>query len=261
MMTKEETWLLNEKYKGHLSKDFLSDCERLRQGEPLGYVIGNVPFLDCDIFLDSKPLIPRPETEFWTDQLIQYIIRDYLPYCNNQTLRILDLCTGSGAIGIAVAKAIPAAEIIFSDIDCRHTPTIKKNIRHNLGHNALAQPKYSIVTGNLFEHITGTFEFIVTNPPYIDSKAHTVETSVTDYEPHIALFGGTDGIQIIKEIISQSAKFLTPSVNSQLPSQLWIEHEPFQVNDINTLASHYHMSHTNHHDQYSTYRYTILSMR
>jgi release factor glutamine methyltransferase len=260
-MTKEETWLLNEKYKGQLSEDFFSDCQRLQQGEPLAYIIGDVPFLDCRIFLDSKPLIPRPETEFWTDQLIRYIKEDYLPHCSNHHVRVLDLCAGSGAIGIAIAKAIPSVDVVFSDIDNRHLSTIKKNILHNLGHKNLHDRKHSIISGDLFEHITGTFEFIVTNPPYIDRESHTVETTVTDFEPHNALFGGVHGTEIIHKIISEAPKFLTPSMNRQPSSQLWIEHEPFQVNTINHLASHFHMTHSNHQDQYSLYRYSILSMR
>ncbi len=66
-MSKDIAWLLQEKYGGEKSEAFFADCKRLALGEPLGYLIGHTPFLDCTIYLDSKPLIPRAETEFWTE--------------------------------------------------------------------------------------------------------------------------------------------------------------------------------------------------
>jgi len=74
MKNQELDWLLKEKYHGVESEAFHADCARLATGEPLGYLIGHVPFLNCTIHLDSHPLIPRPETEFWTEQAIAEII-------------------------------------------------------------------------------------------------------------------------------------------------------------------------------------------
>ena len=72
-MNPEVDWLLNEKYHGEKTSAFFTDCVRLETGEPLAYVIGHIPFLDCTIYLDSRPLIPRVETEFWVEKLITTI--------------------------------------------------------------------------------------------------------------------------------------------------------------------------------------------
>jgi methylase of polypeptide subunit release factors len=74
-MSQDIEWLLKEKFGGEKSDAFFADCKRLALGEPLGYLIGHVPFLGCTIHLDSKPLIPRTETEFWTEKAIEEIKR------------------------------------------------------------------------------------------------------------------------------------------------------------------------------------------
>ena len=90
-MTRDEQWLLEEKYGGTATEEFEADKKRLAAGEPLGYVIGSQPFLGLTIYLDSKPLIPRPETEWWTGQLLAE---------QSGAKTFLDLCAGSGGIGL-----------------------------------------------------------------------------------------------------------------------------------------------------------------
>src|SRR5690606_17142556 len=101
---------------------------RLEAGEPLGYVIGHVPFLGCNIFLDSHPLIPRPETEFWLNTAIKEIISSSL---TRRNIKVLDLCSGSGAIGVAVAKHILDAKVDFAEVDPLHQKTIERNVTEN----------------------------------------------------------------------------------------------------------------------------------
>ena len=180
MKKQEEAWLLSEKYGGEKSdlsacdltpaqaEAFFADCARLAAGEPLGYVIGFVPFLDCKIWLDSKPLIPRPETEYWTEKAIQEIKR-----VTPTASRILDLCAGSGAIGIAVAKAVGEADVTFGEIDKAHLATIGKNLTEN----HIDCTRYKVFQSDLFKNIDGQFDYILTNPPYINKEAGTVEIS------------------------------------------------------------------------------------
>jgi release factor glutamine methyltransferase len=106
MASQEIKWLLEEKYQGEKSEAFFSDCKRLALGEPLAYIIGYSPFMNCKIWLDNKPLIPRPETEYWVNEAIDTIK-------NNATLslgleitspKILDMCAGSGCIGVSLLK-------------------------------------------------------------------------------------------------------------------------------------------------------------
>ncbi len=259
-MTREERWILDEKYGGNVtgaeSEAFRADCERLKSGEPTAYIIGSIPFLHTKIYLDSRPLIPRPETEFWVEKAIEHIT-----HMTPQAPRVLDLCAGSGAIGVAVAKAIPDAHITFGEIDSTHMDTIKKNIRENLiiydkilnsSDNIISKNRFTLVVSDLFEHITGTFDFILSNPPYIDKDAHTVEQSVSNFEPHKALFGGRFGIELIETIIAKAPAYLT------VRGELWLEHEPAQTAAIAALAQQHGLTATVHNDQYNVARYSDL---
>ncbi len=265
MKNQEINWLLREKYQGEKSDTFFADCARLEAGEPLAYIIGQVPFLDCTIHLDSHPLIPRPETEYWTEKAIT-TIKTTLPRQGlglalglasggvgtwGSSPKILDLCAGSGAIGVAVAKAISEAQVTFAEIDSAHLPTIKKNLAGNT--IIYDSTRYPIVVSDLFTHISGTFDFILTNPPYIDRDAKTVDDSVVAHEPHLALFGGDNGMEIIARIITEAHKHLRPS------GQLWIEHEPFQLEAIAHLAHLHSYTATHFTDQYDTRRYSVLT--
>lgn len=247
MENQETRWLLEEKYHGVQTPDFFTDCARLAAGEPLGFIIGSIPFLNCHINLDSKPLIPRPETEFWAEQAITRIKQT-----NNPSPRVLDLCAGSGAIGVAVAAALPQAQITFIELDTDHFLTIKKNIEKNTPHKVI----YSILQSDLFSALTlpTTFDFILCNPPYIDKAAGTVAENVTQYEPHVALFGGTAGMEIITRIITEASRYLSST------GELWLEHEPAQVNAIQSLAAANKFHAVTHPDQYGTPRFSTLSM-
>ena len=104
-MTQEQHWLLKEKYHGEKTDGFFADCKRLALGEPLAYLIGWTPFLNTKIWLDSHPLIPRPETEFWVERAITSMrenAQDTLGFLA-EPAKVLDLCAGSGCIGVAMA--------------------------------------------------------------------------------------------------------------------------------------------------------------
>lgn len=278
MKNQEITWLLREKYRGQKTEGFLADCARLEAGAPLAYLIGSIPFLDCTISLASKPLIPRPETEFWTEKAITEItlkLRGLTPKFMTQNrsvdtqgsprqglgepwagVYILDLCAGSGAIGVAVAKACPEAYVAFAELDAAHFPTIKQNLAVNLAFSESDVPKrFSFHPGNLFNAVPPNtrFDFILCNPPYIDAAADTVDANVAEHEPHLALFGGARGLELIARIIEATPSHLNPQ------GQLWLEHEPFQVEAIAALADQHGFAATHHADQYGTVRYSILT--
>lgn len=233
-----------EKYGGEKSEAFFADLERLRDGEPLAYVIGHVPFLSCSIYLDSRPLIPRPETEFWVEKAIEKIKTVATP-------RVLDLCSGSGAIGVAVAKHCPVARVVLSDLSDEHNTTVNRTIREN----GVDENQIEVVNGDLFENVSGQFDFILSNPPYIDPALDRTEESVKSYEPHLALYGGPGGLKMLLAIINDSKKFLAPS------GQLWIEHEPEQVEAIRESAEAAGFRASAQHDQYGVQRYSVLEFR
>jgi release factor glutamine methyltransferase len=244
MNGQEEQWLLQEKYQNVKSEAFYADCKRLALGEPLGYLIGSVPFLGCEIWLDSRPLIPRVETEYWTEHALTEIKKHSSP-------TVLDLCAGSGCIGVAVAKAAPSSHVDFSEIDQSHIPTIMKN----LVQNQIEPGRATVYHANLFSGITGTYDFILSNPPYIDPAVDRATDSVKHHEPFIALYGGELGLEIVKDIINQAPAHLNPH------GQLWLEHEPEQSLAIEALAAEAGFIATTHLDQYNVERYSILVLQ
>jgi HemK-like putative methylase len=245
-MTRDEEWLLREKYVGEKSEAFFADRQRLTTGEPLAYIIGHQPFLNCTIWLDSRPLIPRPETEFWTEQAISRIKKQ-----DNKSPKILDLCAGSGCIGVAVAVQIPTALIDFAEIDIAHFPTIKKNLLQN----EISSRHTNIIESDLFTNISCRYDFILSNPPYIDKEKNRTEPSVTEFEPHNALYGGHLGLVFIEKIINETRTHLAPN------GQLWLEHEPEQTPTIHALAKSSGLSVSTHQDQFGVERYSILVLQ
>mgnify|MGYP005613570291 FL=1 len=242
-MTQEETWLLKDKYNGVPSAAFESDVARLRGGEPLAYIIGWVPFLNTRIFLDSHPLIPRPETEYWVAQACTEIHTIENP-------RVLDLCAGSGCIGIAVLHNRTDAYVDFAEIDTHHHATIARN----LCENGIDVSRTHIIGGDLFTNITGRYDFILSNPPYIDPIIDRTTESVRTHEPATALYGGVDGFDIIARIIKEAPSFLNPN------GTLIIEHEPEQSAAIRRAAPLAGFNAVVRKDQFCVERFSILRL-
>ena len=223
---KDEEWLLEEKYGGKKTEEFEADRCRLARGEPVAYVIGWQPFLGLKIFLDSRPLIPRPETEWWTEQLLSSVCvaqanppeerteRDGASKSNFSAEKyaipkagspvrpptFLDLCAGSGAIGCAALARLPDAQVYFGERDPAHETTIRKNIREN-GLDAL---RADIRIGDLFAPFSEgmRFDVIAANPPYIP-EGRMLPESVAAWEPESALRAGSDGLSLIRRIADE----------------------------------------------------------
>jgi release factor-specific protein-(glutamine-N5) methyltransferase len=173
------------------------DLERLKTGEPLAYVIGWTPFLGCHIDLSFKPLIPRPETELWVEKVIQEVEEKQAP------LRVLDLCCGSGCIGIAVAKHLPQSMIDFVDIN----PSAIEQTEINIGKNAIEEQRTKTYLSDLFSDVPKVeYDLILANPPYVDpfgEFSHDLR-----FEPEQSLFAQKNGLALIERIISDSKKYL-----------------------------------------------------
>ena len=264
-MTQEEMWLLEEKYESVQSDAFLADCDRLKAGEPLAYLIGSIPFLNTTIYLDlpatclpdrqgqagSKPLIPRTETEFWVEKIIADInsseVRPRIILGQtSDSLRVLDLCAGSGCIGVAVLKNVTYASVDFVEIDGTHHETIRKNILEN----DIDISRAHIYGGDLFENITEKYDYILTNPPYIDPEQNQTDESVKKYEPVLALYAEDGGLKIIFRIIAEAHRFLNPQ------GVLVIEHDPEQSDEIRAYAELQHFEVATRLDQFGVERYT-----
>lgn len=210
--------LREEKYSNNQDIDLSEDIARLEAGEPLAYVIGTQPFLSLSIHLDSRPLIPRPETEWWTEKLIETL--------GDTPVSVLDLCAGSGAIGLAVAAHCKHAQVTLSEIDSTHIPTIEKNISAN----GLDTTRITLVNADVFSALTDKkFNYIACNPPYIpDTRA--LEESVSEFEPALALFSGSDGLTLIERILTEAPSHLMPQ------GQLWMECDITNIEKAAELA-------------------------
>lgn len=241
---RESKWLLDEKYSGEKCDAFFADHERLITGEPLAYIIGHIPFLSATIYLDSHPLIPRTETEYWVQKAIEDIQSSEI-----QNPKILDLCAGSGCIGVSLLKHLENSLVDFAEIDETHHSTIKNNILEN----QIEISRTNIFGGNLYEQITKTYDYILTNPPYIDPEIHRTEESVIKHEPKLALYGGEKGLEFIEQIISESPKYLKDH------GVLYIEHEPEQEDAISKIAKPHGFLPYSSSDQFGLIRYTKLT--
>ncbi len=152
---------------------------------------------------------------------------------------------------MALAKALPDTAVDLAEIDTNLITTIQKNITENI----TDQNQCRVVHSNLFTNLAGKYDFIFSNPPYIDESLDRTDESVKTNEPYLALFGGEKGMEIITSIISKAPEYLAPG------GQLWIEHEPEQTKDMAQLANKHNFLISTHKDQYNVERYSILVLQ
>ncbi|MCX6712713.1 MAG: peptide chain release factor N(5)-glutamine methyltransferase [Candidatus Vogelbacteria bacterium] len=200
---KYRTWLVRDKYDGKADADLREDLARVEKGEPLDYVIGWSDFCGCRIGLETHPLIPRPETKFWTEKAIREI--------GDRKLSILDIFAGSGCVGIAVLKHCPRATVDFIEKD----PKLCEQIKVNCDLNGIDSKRYKISQTDVFKSFRHPvskkkkYDFILANPPYVP-EGRKLKKSVTEWEPAGALFAGLDGLVVINEFLEQAKEFLVP---------------------------------------------------
>lgn len=210
--------------------------------QPLEYVIGYKDFLGIRIDLAKKPLIPRPETEFWVKQAIKEIKKNKKA---GQNLEILDIFSGSGCIGLALLAYIKNSKVVFADNDKKAIEQIKLNTKNVVG---------TIIQSDVFSKIVGKYDYIFANPPYIPTRnKHLVQESVLWYEPNNALFAGEDGLQYITLFLQQAKNFLKKS------GSIFMEFDPPQKKQIEILLKKYrYHSWKFKKDQYKKWRYVII---
>ena len=176
---------------------------RLLADEPLAYVLGEWEFYGLPLYVDRNVLIPRDDTCAVAELAINKARQ------LQADPRILDLCTGSGCIGLAVASRVKDARVTLADISKQALAIAKKNVqRHNLS------GRVSCVEADAMgkpSHFLGKFDIIVSNPPYITGQEMLqLPGSVSNYEPHLALFGGEDGLAFYRNIAKNYATALKP---------------------------------------------------
>ena len=177
--------------------------DRIQAGEPLAYVLGEWDFYGMRLNVNSNVLIPRDDTCAVTDLAISQAL-----FLNNNP-RILDLCTGSGCIGLAIASRVPDAKVTLADISKDALAVAKSNVTlHKLSARVACYPVDALKEPDGF---LGKFDMIVSNPPYITSEEmQDLAKSVKDYEPHLALHGGEDGLVFYRSIADKFRSALKP---------------------------------------------------
>ncbi|MCR5182306.1 MAG: peptide chain release factor N(5)-glutamine methyltransferase [Clostridia bacterium] len=178
---------------------YMELIHRRAAGEPLQHITGEQGFMGLTFKVGPSVLIPRPETELLVEEALE-ILRSEYGKDEAAAPGILDICTGSGAIGIAVKKLLPEAEVTLSDISAEALETAGVNA-------GLNECKVELVESDMFSALEGReFHMILCNPPYIsDAEIETLDEEVRDHEPRTALSGGTDGLDFYRIIAREAA--------------------------------------------------------
>ena len=184
--------LLKEKRRYGL-EETVSDNERkqLEAGVPIQKIIGFIDFDNIKINVNRKVLIPRYETQEVVNKALEFI---------KEGNRVLDLCTGSGYIGLTIKQKCDSCDVVLSDIENEAVIQSTENAKNN-------KLDVKIIRSDLFNDITGKFDVIVSNPRYIPN-ANILSDSVIGYDPKVALFGGVDGNDFYKKIIKDAGNYL-----------------------------------------------------
>jgi release factor glutamine methyltransferase len=170
-------------------------------GLPLAYVLGHVEFYGLDLICDERVLIPRPETE----AVVSVALKSLPPPTANRNPLVIDVGTGSGNIALAIAHSRPDVHVVATDLSADALAVARLNRdRHNL-----ADRVRLIRANSLTAFPQGlNVDLIVSNPPYVPDDDPEVQRSVHDFEPHVALYGGSDGTEILRDLISNARMVL-----------------------------------------------------
>ena len=182
---------------------YLEQIEKRASHIPLQHLTGHQEFMGLDFQVSEDVLVPRQDTEVLVEEVLKYV---------HSGMRLLDMCTGSGCILLSIVKLAAelkgCREVTGTGVDLSEKALkIAQENRRNLG----LEQTTALLQSDLFERVNGTYDMIVSNPPYIASEViTTLSEEVKDHEPMMALDGGTDGLDFYRIIIEKSPAYLTP---------------------------------------------------
>ena len=178
-------------------RQYFKKIKILKKGVPIEHITHQKEFMKLSFFVDKNVLIPRQDTEILVEEVINIAKK-------NNAKKILDLCTGSGAIAVSLAKYLPQAEITAIDISNDALKIAKKNAISNNVQNQI-----TFISSDMFTNLSEEkFDIIVSNPPYIKTNVIKNLDIQVQNEPYIALDGGKDGLDFYKRIINESYQYL-----------------------------------------------------
>lgn len=177
-------------------QDYEDFIQRRTKGCPVQYLMGYTEFMGMTFEVNENVLIPRQDTEVLVETALNFMKPEY---------RVLDMCTGSGCIILSLAALGSMKSGIGADIsDGALSVAARNRDRHHLS-------QVELIQSNLFENVSGKYDMIVSNPPYIPTaEVHTLMREVRDHEPHLALDGSEDGLAFYRKIIEVSGEYLNP---------------------------------------------------
>ena len=175
------------------------------QGMPLQYITNSQEFYGIQMYVNEKVLIPQPDTEILVQEVIK-IIEQKNKNKEQKDMEILDMCTGSGCIAVAIATNVQNVNVMLADVSREALEIAKVNAQHTN-----TTEKFKFIQTNMFENVEGKFDIIVSNPPYIETDTIKSLDKQVQNEPLLALDGGKDGLEFYRKIIKEGYKYLNPN--------------------------------------------------
>lgn len=197
-LKKEKEYLIingEKELKSSIIAKIKEDIYKVENGMPIQYITNNQEFMGFKFFVDQNVLIPQPDTETLVEEVIKLAKKI-------NANKILDLCTGSGAIAISIAKTIDAKKIVASDVSKEALKVAELNCNKNNTKNV------SLIYSDMFDNINDKFDIIVSNPPYIKTETIGTLSAEVKKEPKIALDGGKDGLEFYRRIVNKAYDYL-----------------------------------------------------
>lgn len=197
LLKKDTTYIVihqDEEINDNIIQSYKIAIEKISKGVPVQYITNEQSFMGLKFYVDENVLIPQPDTEILVEEVLEIAKKE-------NKLTTLDLCTGSGAIGVSISKYLENSSVTASDISKNALEIAQKNAK-------TYTQKIEFILSNLFENINEKFDIIVSNPPYIETKTINSLSKEVQNEPHIALDGGEDGLEFYRKIIKEAKKYL-----------------------------------------------------
>ena len=207
ILNKNKAYLLihdNDEIEEGINRIFLFILERLTNNEQIQYITNKQEFMGFELYVDKNVLIPQPDTENLVEEVIY--IAELMRQDEKKDLRILDMCTGSGAIAISICKLIEKTLVYASDISIDAIKIAEENASKHSANVMFFQ-------SDLFRKISELYKFdiIVSNPPYIEKDVIKTLSKEVQNEPILALDGGIDGLEFYRRIAEEAKKYLNPN--------------------------------------------------
>ncbi|MBP7688249.1 MAG: peptide chain release factor N(5)-glutamine methyltransferase [Thermoflexales bacterium] len=198
---------------------FQVNLERVLKDEPLAYVVGHREFYDLDLITDRRALIPRPETEC----LIEFALERFT---NHPAPRIADIGTGCGGIAVTLAKHLPRAHVIATDLSAEAVDLARENaVRHGVA------DRIDFRVGSLLEPVTETLDLLAANLPYIDDKDWPyLQKTIRGHEPKMAFLGGPDGLDLMRAMLKDAPRVVKAG------GLILMEIGAYQGDDVTAIA-------------------------